>query len=276
MPHPQPRPHQREAVDAIVRDLEPPAGSTVPERGLRTQVVMATGSGKTLAAVRSAEELRAGRVLVLVPSLGLLAQTETAWREGGRTGPMIGVSSLRAGEAGFANTTDVDELVAWVRPFDKVTVFVTYASLGLGTLERAHTAGLPGWDLIVVDEAHRTSGRIGKPWAAVHDNTRIPALRRLYMTATPRLWQLDEDSEGTPGVPGELVALWTTIPRGRSGHAATPSPCPKPSTGESARPTGSCAWTSPTPTSRLRSYWAWKAARTRCGGRGSPLCRRRW
>ncbi|MGW7530594.1 Helicase associated domain protein [Streptomyces sp. NPDC054783] len=201
------RPHQREAIDAVLRHLELPARSTVPERGLRTQVVMATGSGKTLVAVRSAEELRAGRVLVLVPSLDLLAQTEAAWREGGRTGPVIGVSSLRGEEVTFPNTTDVGELVAWVRPFDKVTVFATYASLGLGTLERAHTAGLPGWDLIVIDEAHRTSGRIGKPWAVVHGNTRIPSLRRLYMTATPRLWQLNDDQEqGAPGAPGELVA----------------------------------------------------------------------
>ncbi|MFE9629205.1 Helicase associated domain protein [Streptomyces sp. NPDC006527] len=198
------RPHQREAVDAVLRSLEFPANSTVPERGLRTQVIMATGTGKTLVAVRSAQELRAGRVLVLVPSLDLLAQTEAAWREGGRTGPMIGVSSLRGEEASFPNTTDVGELVAWVRPFDNVTVFATYASLGLGTLERAHAAGLPGWDLIVVDEAHRTSGRIGKPWAVVHDNARIPALQRLYMTATPRLWQLDEDAD--QGAPGELVA----------------------------------------------------------------------
>ncbi|MEU3855092.1 Helicase associated domain protein [Streptomyces sp. NPDC029554] len=198
------RPHQREAVDAVRRALELPAGSTVPERGLRTQVVMATGTGKTLVAVRSAQELRAGRVLVLVPSLDLLAQSADAWRAGGRTGPVIGVSSLRGEEASFPSTTAVDELVAWVRPLDKVTVFATYASLGLGTLERAHAAGLPGWDLIVVDEAHRTSGRIGKPWAVVHDNTRIPALRRLYMTATPRLWQLDEESG--QGAPGELVA----------------------------------------------------------------------
>ncbi|GGY51063.1 helicase [Streptomyces djakartensis] len=187
----------------------------MPEQGLRTQVVMATGSGKTLVAVRSAEELRAGRVLVLVPSLDLLAQTEAAWREGGRTGPMIGVSSLRGGEVSFPNTTDVAELVDWVRPFDKVTVFATYASLGLGTLERAHNAGLPGWDLIVVDEAHRTSGRIGKPWAGVHDNTRIPALRRLYMSATPRLWQLDEGFD--QGAPGELVASMEDDPSGPFG-----------------------------------------------------------
>ncbi|POX45074.1 DEAD/DEAH box helicase [Streptomyces sp. Ru72] len=209
------RPHQREAVDAVLRSLEFPARSTVPERGLRTQVIMATGTGKTLVAVRSAEELHAGRVLVLVPSIDLLAQTEAAWREGGRTGPMIGVSSLRGDEAGFPNTTDVDELVAWARPFDKITVFATYASLGLGTLEQAHKAGLLGWDLIVVDEAHRTSGRLGKPWAVVHDNTRIPALRRLYMTATPRLWQLDEEAE--QGAPGELVASMEDDPDGPFG-----------------------------------------------------------
>jgi superfamily II DNA or RNA helicase len=214
------RPHQREAVDAVLRMLEWPARSTVPERGLRTQVVMATGSGKTLVATRSAEELRAGRVLVLVPSLDLLAQTEAAWRAGGRTGPMIGVSSLRGEEASFPNTTGVGELVDWVRPLDKVTVFATYASLGLGTLERAHAAGLPGWSLIVVDEAHRVSGRIGRPWAVVHDNTRIPALRRLYMTATPRLWQLNNDSEAGPGAPGELVASMEDDPDGPFGSRA--------------------------------------------------------
>ncbi|MFG2638751.1 Helicase associated domain protein [Streptomyces sp. NPDC048362] len=69
----------------------------------------------------------------------------------------------------------------------------------------------------MVDEAHRTSGRIGKPWAVVHDNTRIPALRRLYMTATPRLWQLDEDFEGAPGAPGELVVSMEDDPDGPFG-----------------------------------------------------------
>ncbi|MFG3390707.1 DEAD/DEAH box helicase, partial [Streptomyces rochei] len=212
------RPHQREAVDAVRAALEVPAAGTVPERGLRTQVVMATGSGKTLVAAQSAHELRAGRVLVLVPSLDLLAQTEAAWREAGRTGPMIGVSSLRGENAAFPSTTDVGELIDWVRPFDTVTVFATYASLGLGTLERAHQGGLPGWDLIVVDEAHRTSGRIGKPWAVVHDNTRIPALRRLYMTATPRLWQLGDDEAA--GAPGELVASMDDDPAGPFGSRA--------------------------------------------------------
>ncbi|MCX4971208.1 Helicase associated domain protein [Streptomyces sp. NBC_00654] len=209
---------QREAIDAVVRALELPARSLVPERGLRTQVIMATGSGKTRVAVRSAEELHAGRVLVLVPSLDLLAQTETAWREGGRRGPMIGVSSLRGEEVSFPNTTDVDELVEWARGLDKVTVYATYASLGLGNLERAHAGGLAAWDLIVVDEAHRVSGRIGKPWAVVHDNQKIPSLRRLYMTATPRLWQLGDEDEA--GAPGELVASMDDDPEGPFGSRA--------------------------------------------------------
>ncbi|MFF3742452.1 Helicase associated domain protein [Streptomyces sp. NPDC002566] len=76
----------------------------------------------------------------------------------------------------------------------------------------------PGWDLIVVDEAHRTSGRLGKPWAVVHDNTRIPALRRLYMTATPRLWQLGDEDEA--GAPGELIASMDNDPDGPFGSRA--------------------------------------------------------
>ncbi|MEV7415494.1 Helicase associated domain protein [Streptomyces sp. NPDC089919] len=207
------RAHQREAVDAVLRALEPGPGGRLPARGLRTQVVMATGAGKTFVAARCAEELRAHRTLVLVPSLDLLTQSVDGWREAGRRGAVIGVSSLRERETGFRNTTSPEELAAWCRAEAKVTVFATYASLGLGTLERAHLAGLPAWDLIVVDEAHRTSGRLGKAWGVVHDNTRVPADRRLYMTATPRLWQ--EDSEGAG--PGEPVASMEDDPAGPFG-----------------------------------------------------------
>ncbi|MER7762753.1 Helicase associated domain protein [Streptomyces sp. NPDC097619] len=197
------RPHQREAVDAVLRALGPVGPGAPPPGGLRTQVVMATGSGKTFVAARAAEELRARRVLVLVPSLDLLTQSAAAWREAGRHGPVLGLSSLREADTGFPHTTGAEELAAWCRPLSRYTVFATYASLGLGTVERAHRAGLPGWDLVVVDEAHRTSGRIGKPWAVIHDDARIPAARRLYMTATPRLWQAGGvPEEGSPAAGG--------------------------------------------------------------------------
>ncbi|MEU6603245.1 DEAD/DEAH box helicase [Streptomyces flaveolus] len=192
MPHIELRPHQAEAVDAVVNYLQDPPGGRIPPEGLRTQVIAATGSGKTLIAVESARRLSSRRVLVLVPTRDLLTQMAGAWRRGGRRGAMVGVCDLRAEESdGIPCTTDPDELVAWVRDLDVVTVFATYAAVGLGKLQQAHKAGLPVWDLMVVDEAHRTSGDGLKPWAAVHHQARIPAVRRLYMTATPRVWEAE-------------------------------------------------------------------------------------
>nr|WP_079083522.1 DEAD/DEAH box helicase [Streptomyces antibioticus] len=186
------RPHQAEAVDSVVRILGTPAGGHIPPEGLRTQVIAATGSGKSLIGAESARRLSARRVLVVVPTLDLLTQMAGAWRRAGRTGAMIGVCSLRAEESqGLPCTTDPDELVAWVEGLETVTVFATYASVGLRILQRAHAAGLGVWSLMVVDEAHRTSGDGLKPWAAVHDQAQLPAERRLYMTATPRVWEAE-------------------------------------------------------------------------------------
>ncbi|MFE9359568.1 Helicase associated domain protein [Streptomyces olivaceoviridis] len=192
MPHIELRPHQSEAVDVVVNHLQDPPGGNIPPEGLRTQVIAATGSGKTLIAVESARRLSARRVLVLVPTRDLLAQMAGAWRRGGRRGAMVGVCDLRPEESdGVPCTTDPAELVTWVRDLETVTVFATYAAVGLGKLQRAHEAGLPVWDLMIVDEAHRTSGDGMKPWAAVHHQARIPAVRRLYMTATPRVWEAE-------------------------------------------------------------------------------------
>ncbi|MFE7267715.1 Helicase associated domain protein [Streptomyces sp. NPDC057592] len=200
-------PHQVEAVDAVLRGLQTPASGHLLAEGLRTQVIAATGSGKTLIAVAAAEKLGARHVLVLVPTLDLLTQTAAAWREGGRTGAMVGVCSLRADDSdGVPCTTDPGELVSWVRGLERVTVFATYAAVGLGILQNAHTVGLGAWDLMVVDEAHRTSGYAGKPWAAVHDQVRIPATRRLYMTATARIWEAPEHAQGGESGAPRLIA----------------------------------------------------------------------
>ncbi|MEU9917773.1 Helicase associated domain protein [Streptomyces sp. NPDC051001] len=186
------RPHQAEAVDNVVRILGTPPGGRMPPEGLRTQVIAATGSGKSLIGAESARRLSARRVLVVVPTLDLLTQMAGAWRRAGRSGAMIGVCSLRAEESqGLPCTTEPDELVAWMEGLETVTVFATYASVGLRILQRAHAAGLGVWSLMVVDEAHRTSGDGLKPWAAVHDQAQLPAERRLYMTATPRVWEAD-------------------------------------------------------------------------------------
>jgi len=204
------RPHQEEACDAAVRLLTLPVSGLVPMTGLRCQIRAATGSGKSLTAVHVANRLYSERTLVLVPSLPLLEQTVKVWQEEGHGGLMVGLCSLKAGEQppGIRCTTDPAELVAWTKGPGKTTVFATYASLGLGHLEEAHRRGLKPFSLAVVDEAHRVSGHAARPWAAILDNTRIPCDRRLFMTATPRLWAIkDGDRQRAAGAGIEAAEL---------------------------------------------------------------------
>ncbi|MGW0912596.1 Helicase associated domain protein [Streptomyces sp. NPDC002784] len=197
------RDHQVEAVAAIVRGLDlPPTG--IPAGGLRGQVHAACGTGKTVIAAAAAKRIAPrGRVLVLVPTLDLLTQTVRAWRAVGHKGPAVAVCSLtddpELWTLDVRCTTNPIRLALW-HGDGPVTVYATYASLGVlaESFEGAYGRQLAPMDLVCVDEAHRTSGSMGKAWAAVHDQTVIPATRRLYLTATPRIWQ-------EPPAQGEVV-----------------------------------------------------------------------
>ncbi|WP_411130267.1 Helicase associated domain protein [Streptomyces sp. x-19] len=226
-------PHQVEFVDAVIRGLSGPLDGVLPARGLRGTVVSATGTGKTISAATAALRMvPRGLVGVLVPTLDLLTQTVEAWRAVGHTGPAVAVCSLGTDPLLEALdvrcTTNPTQLALWAGSGPMV-VFATYASLVAQGLEDdqggdeeaaagGERAGAPGvleqalrgsfgqrmgaFDLLVVDEAHRTSGAIGKAWAVVHDQERIPAARRLYMTATPRLWAPSTASSGASGGAG--------------------------------------------------------------------------
>jgi hypothetical protein len=93
-----------------------------------------------------------------------------------------------------------------------VTIYATYASLGVlaEAFEGSYGQKLDRVDLAVVDEAHRTSGSMGKAWADIHDQTVIPAYRRLYLTATPRIWEERLSREVAEGardpLPREMAA----------------------------------------------------------------------
>ncbi|MFD5433771.1 Helicase associated domain protein [Kitasatospora sp. NPDC127067] len=181
---------QKDAVAAAVREVKD---------GGRATVVAATGSGKTLIAAGCARRVAAkGRVLVLVPTIELLEQTAEAWSlRGGRRGLAVAACSrdeaLESAEAGgrvHAQVTTqaprIADLVAKEKAGEPVTVYATYASLE--RIVQAHQLyGLPEWDLVVIDEAHRTAGAEGKAWAAIHADDQVPAKRRLYFTATPRI-----------------------------------------------------------------------------------------
>ncbi|MFG2910259.1 Helicase associated domain protein [Kitasatospora sp. NPDC048286] len=181
---------QKDAVAAAVREVK---------GGGRATVIAATGSGKTLIAAGCARRLAArGRVLVLVPTIELLEQTAESWSlRGGRRGLAVAACSreeaLESAEAGgrvhaqvSTQAPRIADLVAKEKAGEPVTVYATYASLE--RIVQAHRlCGLPAWDLVVIDEAHRTAGAEGKAWAAVHDDAQVPAARRLYFTATPRI-----------------------------------------------------------------------------------------
>ncbi|WBB60988.1 Helicase associated domain protein [Streptomyces sp. WMMC500] len=211
------RPHQVEAADAAVRALEPKPGKSFPPNGLRATVVSACGTGKTITAAHAAMRIAPyGRVLVLVPTLDLLSQTVAAWQAEGRDGMAVAVCSLSDDpvlwNAGVRVTTNPIQLALWLAGKSHVTVFGTYSSLPvlIEAHEGAYGQQLDRWDLVVVDEAHRTSGSMGKAWADVHDQALLPADRRLYLTATPRIWEARPAVEVREGVrealPEEMAA----------------------------------------------------------------------
>ncbi|MDL5206696.1 DEAD/DEAH box helicase [Streptomyces sp. ALI-76-A] len=224
--------HQVDQRSAFRRWVGFPARSSVPPQGARATIVSATGSGKTITAAACAlESFADGRILVTVPTLDLLAQTAQAWRLVGHRAPMVAVCSLENDpvlkELGVRTTTNPIQLALWAGS-GPVVVFATYASLVdredidapegqrkvRGPLEAALAGGdrlygqrMDGFDLAIVDEAHGTAGDLGRPWAAIHDNQRIPADFRLYLTATPRILAAARPQKGAEGQEAEIASM---------------------------------------------------------------------
>ena len=200
------RPHQEEAVGKIADGL---AAS-----GSRGKLIMACGTGKTLTALRAAERLagRGGRALCLVPSLALMSQTVHAWAREAEL-PLRAFAVCSDSQVGkrkrnqddsidmdvldlaWPATTDAEKLAEQAGPDNPeamTVVFATYQSSPV--LERAQRdRGLPGFDLAICDEAHRTAGAIlpgeeQSHFTRIHGDDRIRADRRLYMTATPKVY----------------------------------------------------------------------------------------
>ncbi|WP_328898154.1 DEAD/DEAH box helicase [Streptomyces sp. NBC_00236] len=226
------REHQVAQKAAFRRWSGFPARPPVPPQGIRGTIVSATGSGKTIMAAASALEcFPGGRILVMVPTLDLLAQTAQAWRLVGHRAPMVAVCSLEndavLNSLGVRTTTNPIQLALWAG-HGPVVVLATYASLvdreditaptGQGRVRGPLEAALAGgerlygqqmdrFDLAIVDEAHSTTGELGRPWAAIHDNQRIPADFRLYLTATPRILAALRPQKGSGGQEAEIATM---------------------------------------------------------------------
>ncbi|WP_217142051.1 DEAD/DEAH box helicase [Streptomyces sp. AC627_RSS907] len=224
--------HQVDQRAAFRKWVGFPARSSVPPQGARATIVSATGSGKTImAAACTLESFADGRILVTVPTLDLLVQTAQAWRLVGHRAPMVAVCSLEndavLGSLGVRTTTNPIQLALWAG-HGPVVVFATYASLvdredidapvgqrkvrgpleaALASGERLYGQRMDGFDLAIVDEAHGIAGDLGRPWAAIHDNARIPADFRLYLTATPRILAAARPQKGADGQEAEIATM---------------------------------------------------------------------
>ena len=213
-PHKELRPHQDRAITNTLIGLQ---------KNDRGQLIMACGTGKTFTAIRLAEKFAEqngghARVLFMVPSLALMSQSISEFsneiegpfhayavcsdskvgRERKRGGANADLADLRVEDLQLPATTDGAELAKAMNanPLDEglEVVFSTYHSID--AVSAAQDAGVGDFDLIICDEAHRTTGvtladESESNFVKIHDNTCVAGRKRVYMTATPKIFNED-------------------------------------------------------------------------------------
>ncbi|MET7525084.1 type ISP restriction/modification enzyme [Streptomyces sp900116325] len=237
----KPRPHQLAAIDDVF------AGFAEDDRG---KLIMACGTGKTFTGLKVVERLQQERVeagkgehttvLFLVPSIALLSQTLREWSYEAKvplrafavcSDTQVGKQKAQGDDKDMPThdlalpaTTDPDRLVAQMASVEAApgltVVFSTYQSIA--TISAAQKKGLPRFDLILCDEAHRTtgvtlSGHDESAFVRVHDDSFIGADRRLYMTATPRVYS-DDTKQDAKGADAAVASMDDETKYGREFH----------------------------------------------------------
>lgn len=215
------REHQQQAIDQTHAyfKIDEATGQPAHTRG---KLIMACGTGKTFTSLRIAENETGGRglVLFLVPSIALLGQTLRSWLQQALE-PMMAVcicsdpqvskqtekndnDTTSVVDLALPASTDVPSIVKQLQHARRhnaeglTVVFSTYQSIDVISRAQQQLLAETGdafgtFDLIICDEAHRTTGVTLKDetesaFVRVHNNDFLRAVRRIYMTATPRLY----------------------------------------------------------------------------------------
>ena len=223
-PHYEPKRQQQDAIDEVLQKFQ------AADRG---KLIMACGTGKTYTSLRIAEDMTGGKgtVLFMVPSIALLSQALRAWMEQARE-PMHAIAICSDAKASRLDDeedltsnnlpapacTSVDSISAqfsfWKERGGLIVVFSTYQSIQVVS-EAQHRKALPEFDLIICDEAHRTTGVSLKSekskngydeseFVRIHYNEHVAGKKRLYMTATPRIYSESSKKKAEEG--GAIVA----------------------------------------------------------------------
>jgi superfamily II DNA or RNA helicase len=197
----RPKPHQQEAISAAKTHF-------IKDGATRGRLIMPCGTGKSLAAYWIAEALRAKTILVAVPSLALVRQSLKDWtREflahGIKPDWLCVCSDDTVGklerdefvgevyETGLPTHTDAKQIAARIRApsTGPKIVFTTYQSSG--KLAAAARKARIKFDLAILDEAHKTVGVHSKTFATLLSDKKIKIQRRVFMTATERVFRGD-------------------------------------------------------------------------------------
>ena len=194
-----PRPHQQDAIRDVVEGLS---------KVSRGQLIMACGTGKTLTALWITEALEPSTTLVLVPSLSLLSQTLSEWAKNANSKwdylCVCSDETVNKSDDAPISTTDEFPFDVTTKPADIATflerrgrkiIFSTYQSSA--QVAKAQKAAGKKFDLVICDEAHRLTGKNDAEFATALDDSKIPAKKRLFMTATPRTYTASVKAKAT-------------------------------------------------------------------------------
>ncbi len=206
----KPRSHQQEAINATKEYFSSP-------KNTRGKLIMACGTGKTYTSLKIMEALDPKITLFLAPSIALLSQTFREYAQeksdpfyasivcsDDKVGKSIGKSKdednddIKFSELPLKPSTRLEDILSVYEKAQKENkrfiIFSTYQSAL--RIKEAQEAGLGGIDLIICDEAHRTVGAMyssnerddKNAFTLCHSDENIKAKKRLYMTATPKVY----------------------------------------------------------------------------------------
>ena len=200
---------QQEAIDDVIEGFD----KLAHDRG---RLIMACGTGKTFTALRIAERLvpDSAKILFIAPSIALVAQARREWLQhtcrplactvicSDQTTGRNASEDIGTTEISCEVTTDPEKIAAALKtPLPQGVaraVFCTYQSLKK-LRDAQHKHGAPGFHLALIDEAHRTTGYLDEDRAGlfqlIHKADEISAVKRLYMTATPRIYDISKSKK---------------------------------------------------------------------------------
>jgi superfamily II DNA or RNA helicase len=189
-----PRRHQKRAIAAAVDHF-------LVNKAARGRMIMPCGTGKSLAALWIAQALKANTIAVAVPNLNLITQGVRDWTQElvaqGQRPDWLCVCSDDSDfnndeiirtiyDAGLPALTDPKKLAKQLRQSSKFKiVFTTYQSSDV--LAEAARRARVKFDLVIFDEAHRTTGPRSKTFATLLHDREMKGRHRLFMTATERV-----------------------------------------------------------------------------------------